>query len=76
MHELIEAGLRRTLRAAGVRSRLDVLEAEVRQGAQMPTVAAEEILRLAGIVQQEVPGGVAPLLLGGSLPPSSGGDND
>jgi LAO/AO transport system kinase len=76
MHELIEAGLRRTLRAAGVRSRLAALDAEVRQGAQMPTVAAEEILRLAGIERPPTPEGAAQPPLGGSLPPSSSGDND
>jgi hypothetical protein len=76
MHELIEAGLRQTLRAAGVRSRLAALEAEVRQGAQMSTVAADEILRLAGIEQPAVPGGLVPPPPGGSLPPLSGGDND
>jgi LAO/AO transport system kinase len=48
MHDLIEAGLRLSLRAPEVRSRLAALEREVREGTAMPTVAAEAILRLAG----------------------------
>ena len=49
MYELIEAGLRRTLMAAGVRSQLAALEQQVRDGAVMPTVAAEEVLALTGL---------------------------
>jgi LAO/AO transport system kinase len=49
MYELIEAGLRRKLIAAGVRSQLGALEQQVRDGAVMPTVAAEEVLALAGL---------------------------
>ncbi len=49
MHDLIEAGLRQSLRTQPVRARLGALEREVRDGNVMPTVAAEEILTLAGI---------------------------
>ncbi len=69
MHDLIEAGLRRTLRAAGVRTQLAALEQEVREGAVMPTVAAEQILRLAGIEEPAIPGGIVPPHLGGTPPP-------
>jgi LAO/AO transport system kinase len=49
MHELIEAGLRRSLRQPSIRPRLASLIGEVRAGTVMPTVAAEEILQLAGL---------------------------
>ncbi len=50
MHALIEDRLRGHLRAdPAVRARLDVLEADVKAGRQLPAAAAEEILRLAGV---------------------------
>jgi hypothetical protein len=49
MRDLIEAGLRQSLRSAAVRTRLTALESQVRDGAMMPTVAAEDVLRLAGV---------------------------
>jgi LAO/AO transport system kinase len=50
MHELIEDRLQALLRAdAAIRSRLGALEKEVRAGRKLPTLAAEEVLRLAGL---------------------------
>jgi LAO/AO transport system kinase len=49
MHDLVEAGLRQALRAKGVRARITELEQQVKDGAVLPTKAAEEILGLAGI---------------------------
>jgi LAO/AO transport system kinase len=49
MHDLIEAGLRSSLRAPVVRAQLAALERQVREGTMMPTMAAEEVLSLAGI---------------------------
>jgi LAO/AO transport system kinase len=48
MHDLIEAGLRQTLETPKVRERLAALEDQVRQGAMLPTTAAEDLLRIAG----------------------------
>jgi LAO/AO transport system kinase len=49
MHDLIEAGLRQSLRTQAVREKLIALEGQVRAGSLMPTVAAEDVLRVAGI---------------------------
>jgi LAO/AO transport system kinase len=48
MRDLVEAGLRRSLQAPGVRARLAALEQQVRDGAVLPGVAADEVLTLAG----------------------------
>jgi LAO/AO transport system kinase len=49
MRDMIEEGLRLTLRTPAVRARLIALEQEVRDGAVLPATAAEEVLALAGI---------------------------
>jgi LAO/AO transport system kinase len=51
MHDLIEAGLRRTLATPNIRARLSELERQVREGITLPTTAAEEILTLAGLLR-------------------------
>jgi LAO/AO transport system kinase len=47
MHDLIEAGLRQSLRTPPVRGRLAELQLQVREGVVLPTAAADEILGLA-----------------------------
>ncbi len=54
MHDLIEDRLRGLIRGdATIRSRLNALELEVREGRKMPAEAAMEILRMAGIGSSE-----------------------
>jgi LAO/AO transport system kinase len=50
MHDLIEDRVRGLIREnEGVRARMPSLEEEVRSGRKLPALAAEEILRLAGL---------------------------
>ena len=50
MRDLIEDRLRNLLRGnPKIRARMDALEAEVRAGAKLPALAAEELLSLAGL---------------------------
>ena len=49
MRDLIEEGLRLTLRTPALRAKLAALEQQVLGGAMLPAMAAEEVLALAGI---------------------------
>ena len=56
MRDLIEAGLRQSLRTPRLRERLASLEQQVRDGMVLPGVAAEEILGLSIISKSGLPG--------------------